>query len=157
MSSGKSEAIVNSLSALHDLEVSVRGSKIDEAQILMSKMYDILHWQIDASHVCFLIWRIKVITHSSLNYFQYSNKFTGTLNELLQVGKTMDTSSMFDLPIEMLAFLEGDISNPELYQYKLYEDTESRATTFAERVQYLQVTTRNVLQSSRINLFFYRR
>ena len=64
---------------------------------------------------------------------------------------------MFDLPIEMLAFLEGDISNPELYQYKLYEDTESRATTFAERVQYLQVTTRNVLQSSRINLFFYRR
>jgi hypothetical protein len=72
---------------------------------------------------------------------QHSNKFTGTLNELLQVGKTMDTSSMFDLPIEMLAFLEGDISNPELYQYKLYEDTEARATAFAERGQYLQVPT----------------
>lgn len=43
MSSGKSEAIVNSLSALHDLEVSVRGSKIDEAQILILKMYDVLH------------------------------------------------------------------------------------------------------------------
>jgi hypothetical protein len=52
---------------------------------------------------------------------------------------------MFDLPIEMLAFLEGDISNPELYQYKLYEDTEARATAFAERVQYLQVPTRKTL------------
>lgn len=55
---------------------------------------------------------------------------------------------MFDLPIEMLAFLEGEISNPELYQYKLYEDTEARATAFAERVQYLQVPIRKTLQSS---------
>ena len=46
---------------------------------------------------------------------------------------------MFDIPIEMLAFLEGDVSNPELYQYKLYEDAEARATAFAERVLYLQV------------------
>ena len=69
------------------------------------------------------------------------NKFTGNLNDLLQVGKAMDASSMFDVPIEMLAFLEGDISNPELYQYKLYEDTEARATKFAERVLYLQVNT----------------
>ena len=69
------------------------------------------------------------------------NKFTGNLNDLLQVGKAMDASSMFDVPIEMLAFLEGDISNPELYQYKLYEDTEARATSFAERVLYLQVNT----------------
>lgn len=51
----------------------------------------------------------------------------------------MDMSSMFDVPIEMLAFLEGDVSNPELYQYKLYEDTEARATAFAKRVLYLQV------------------
>lgn len=51
----------------------------------------------------------------------------------------MDMSSMFDVPIEMLAFLEGDISNPELYQYKLYEDTEERAIAFAKRVLYLQV------------------
>ena len=67
------------------------------------------------------------------------NRFTGSLNDLLQVGKAMDMSSMFDVPIEMLAFLEGDISNPELYQYKLYEDAEARATAFAERVLYLQV------------------
>ena len=73
--------------------------------------------------------------------FFVSNKFTGNLNDLLQVGKAMDASSMFDVPIEMLAFLEGDISNPELYQYKLYEDTEARATSFAERVLYLQVKT----------------
>lgn len=51
----------------------------------------------------------------------------------------MDMSSMFEVPIEMLAFLEGDVSNPELYQYKLYEDAEARATAFAERVLYLQV------------------
>ena len=57
----------------------------------------------------------------------------------MQVGKAMDMSSMFDMPIEMLAFLEGDISNPELYQRKLYEDTEVRATDFAKRVLYLQV------------------
>lgn len=49
---------------------------------------------------------------------------------------------MFDLPIELLAFLEGDISNPELYQYKLYEDMEARSTAFAERVLYLKVLTR---------------
>ena len=55
------------------------------------------------------------------------------------MGKAMDMSSMFDMPIEMLAFLEGDISNPELYQRKLYEDTEVRATDFAKRVLYLQV------------------
>ena len=67
------------------------------------------------------------------------NKFTGSLNDLLQVGKAMDMSSMFDVPIEMLAFLDGDISNPELYQHKLYEDTEVRATNFAKRVLYLQV------------------
>ena len=29
---------MNSLSALHDLEVSVRGSKIDDAQVLLTKM-----------------------------------------------------------------------------------------------------------------------
>ena len=46
---------------------------------------------------------------------------------------------MFDVPIEMLEFLEGDISNPELYQYMVYEDAEARATAFAERVLYLQV------------------
>ena len=62
------------------------------------------------------------------------------MDDLLQVGKAMDMSSMFDMPIEMLAFLEGDISNPELYQRKLYEDTEVRATDFAKRVLYLQVT-----------------
>ena len=39
MNSNRSEAIVNSLSALHDLEVSVRGTRIDDAQILMEKMY----------------------------------------------------------------------------------------------------------------------
>ena len=38
MSSNKSDAIINSLGALHDLEVSVRGTKIDDAQILMTKM-----------------------------------------------------------------------------------------------------------------------
>ena len=69
----------------------------------------------------------------------FRNRFTGSLNDLLQVGKAMDMSSMFDVPIEMLAFLEGDVSNPELYQYKLYEDAEARATAFAERVLYLQV------------------
>jgi hypothetical protein len=67
------------------------------------------------------------------------NRFTSSLNDLLQVGKTMDTSSMFDVPIEMLEFLEGDISNPELYQYMVYEEAEARATAFAERVLYLQV------------------
>jgi hypothetical protein len=58
---------------------------------------------------------------------------------MLQVGKAMDVSSMFEVPIEMLSFLDGEISNPELYQFKLYEDTEARANAFAERVLYLQV------------------
>ena len=77
----------------------------------------------------------SLITHSN----DLRNRFTGSLNDLLQVGKAMDMSSMFEVPIEMLAFLEGDVSNPELYQYKLYEDAEARATAFAERVLYLQV------------------
>ena len=67
------------------------------------------------------------------------NKLTDTLNGLMEVGRTMDESSMFAIPFDMLSFLDEDISNPELYQYKMYEETEAQATTFANRMNYLQV------------------
>ena len=67
------------------------------------------------------------------------NKFNDTLNGLLECGRTMDESSMFAVPIDMLSFLDGEISNPELYQYKLYEETEAQAVAYANRLNYLQV------------------
>ena len=75
------------------------------------------------------------------------NKLTETLNGLQEVGRTMDESSMFAVPIDMLSFLDENISNPELYQYKLYEETEAQATTFANRMNYLQVVKTECEQS----------
>ena len=75
------------------------------------------------------------------------NKLTDTLNGLMEVGRTMDESSMFAIPFDMLSFLDEDISNPELYQYKMYEETEAQATTFANRMNYLQVVKTECEQS----------
>ena len=66
------------------------------------------------------------------------NKFTETLNLLLESGRNMDESSMFPIPTDMLAFLDGETSNPELYQHKVYAEVEAKAQAYADRLNYLQ-------------------
>jgi hypothetical protein len=66
------------------------------------------------------------------------NKFAETLNQLLESGRNMDESSMFPIPTDMLAFLDGDTSNPELYQHKVYAEVETKAQAYADRLNYLQ-------------------
>ena len=52
----------------------------------------------------------------------------------------MNESSMFEIPIGLLAFMDGEINNPERYQYKVLEEVEASAISYANRVNYLQVT-----------------
>jgi hypothetical protein len=66
------------------------------------------------------------------------NKLTLALNSINEAGKGMDDLSLFPVPIDMLEFLDGDISNPELYQFKTFEENEDRAKKLSERLLYLQ-------------------
>ena len=70
----------------------------------------------------------------------HRNAFTDSLNQIIDEGRTMNESSMFEIPIGLLAFMDGEINNPERYQYKVLEEVEASAISYANRVNYLQVT-----------------
>jgi hypothetical protein len=68
-----------------------------------------------------------------------SNKITDSLNDIMQAGKTMDSSSMFPVPVEMLKFLDETSSNPEQYLYPHFVKVDGRTVDYAKRITYLQV------------------
>ena len=66
------------------------------------------------------------------------NAFASTLGTIHSSGKNMDQSSMLEVPVDLLAFLDGDVSNPELYLAKSMEDHEKLAESISRRVSYLK-------------------
>lgn len=66
------------------------------------------------------------------------NQFSGSLGVLFEAGRDMDQSSLLEIPLDMLSFLDGEISNPELYYYKAIEDAETHAMKLQNRIQHLQ-------------------
>jgi len=70
-----------------------------------------------------------------------STKFcalASSLEKLHRSGKNMDHSSLVEIPVELLEFLDGEVSNPELYQQKTLADHEYMAASLTRRIQYLQ-------------------
>jgi hypothetical protein len=79
-----------------------------------------------------------------------SSKFcalASSLEKLHRSGKNMDHSSLVEIPVELLEFLDGEIGNPELYQHKSLADHESMAASLSRRIQYLQGIKGNVASS----------
>ncbi len=72
--------------------------------------------------------------------FNFRNKFVDTLRCVFDEGSTMDESTIFPIPAELLVHIdtEGN-NNPDLYQHKLIEDCELRAETLSKKMIYLQV------------------
>lgn len=77
-----------------------------------------------------------------------STKFcalASSLEKLHRSGKNMDHSSLVEIPVELLEFLDGgDISNPEFYLHKSLVDHESMAASLTQRIQYLKGIKGNV-------------
>ncbi len=66
------------------------------------------------------------------------NAFASTLSNIHSAGKNMDQSSLLEIPVDLLDFLDGDVSNPELYLAKSMEDHEKLANSISRRVNYLK-------------------
>jgi len=66
------------------------------------------------------------------------NAFAGSLGPLFEAGRDMDQSSLLEIPLDMLTFLDGEKSNPEHYRYKALEDAEAHAVKLQNRIEHLQ-------------------
>lgn len=66
------------------------------------------------------------------------NTFAGSLGPLFEAGRDMDQCSLLDVPLDMLTFLDGEMSNPEHYKYEAIRDAESHALKLQNRVEHLQ-------------------
>ena len=60
--------------------------------------------------------------------------FSSSLQEVHRAGTLMDESMLLEIPLDMLAFLEEEVSNPDLYKYKALEDLESYASKINKRM-----------------------
>ena len=70
-----------------------------------------------------------------------SDKFNAVAESLQQIhraGRNMDHSSMLEIPVELLLFLEsGEVSNPDLYQQRSMDNHEKLANQLSDRLTYL--------------------
>jgi hypothetical protein len=66
------------------------------------------------------------------------NQFAGSLGALFEAGREMDQASLIEIPMDMLSFLDGDISNPELYYYHAIQEAEECCTKLQSRISHLQ-------------------
>ncbi len=68
-----------------------------------------------------------------------------SLQTLHSASKNMDHSTLVEIPVELLEFLDGDISNPDLYLVKSYEDHENLSEDFNRRLAYLRNIKKDVI------------
>eukprot|EP01032_Pedospumella_encystans_P020200 gene20200-22953_t len=55
-------------------------------------------------------------------------RFVDTLSTMFEEGRSMDESSMIQLPMDLFDHLDNPAANnPELFQVKMIEDAENRA------------------------------
>ena len=66
------------------------------------------------------------------------NLYAGSLGDLFEAGRDMDQASLLEIPIDMLSFLDGDTSNPELYYYHAIEEAEKNCLKVQNRMEHLQ-------------------
>jgi hypothetical protein len=65
------------------------------------------------------------------------------LSALHEEGRSMDESSMLQIPLELFDHLDSaDASNPELYQMKMMDDAESKASQVKQKISSLEVSSR---------------
>ena len=72
------------------------------------------------------------------------NQFAGSLGALFEAGREMDQASLIEIPMDMLSFLDGDISNPELYYYHAIQEAEF-CTKLLSRSSHLQTLRDQVI------------
>lgn len=84
------------------------------------------------------------------------NIFTDSLARVFQEGSTMDESTIFKVPLDLLEHmdLEGD-TNFDAYLKKLDNERETNAKVLADRVKYLQVC--NISCSVKYITYLFRR
>ena len=81
------------------------------------------------------------------------NAVAESLQHVHRAGKNMDHSSLLEIPIELLLFLEGgDVSNPDLYQQRSLDNHEKLANQLSDRVTYLQGLRASVLGQSSVQV-----
>ena len=66
------------------------------------------------------------------------NQFAGSLGALFEAGREMDQASLIEIPVDILSFLDGDVSNPELYYYHAIKEAEESCTKLQSRISHLQ-------------------
>ncbi len=73
------------------------------------------------------------------------NEFTKCLKAMHSAGKNLNDLTAISVPIDIFNFLDGEISNPDLYQHKSLEDIEAKARLVGDRIQYLETLKDNVM------------
>lgn len=66
------------------------------------------------------------------------NLFAGSLGQLFETGRAMDQASLLEIPLDMLTFLDGETSNPELYYWHAIEEAEASCAKLQSRLVHLQ-------------------
>ena len=85
---------------------------------------------------------IKLCICECSTFFTHAGraKFVDSVANVFEEGRSMDESSMIQIPMELFDHLDNpDVNNPELYQIKMIEDAESRANQLKTKLAYLDV------------------
>eukprot|EP01038_Epipyxis_sp_PR26KG_P004095 gene4095-5843_t len=76
------------------------------------------------------------------------NSFVESLQDLFSEGRSMDDSSFFPIPLDLLEHIDHvDSNNPELYQHKLFDDCELRAKKISDKINKLEELKTNISQN----------
>ncbi len=89
--------------------------------------------------------RCKTITSWSdiivLIEFVFRNKFIDSLAAMASEGNSMDESTIFQIPEGLLEHMDQiESNNPDLFVYKLLEESQAKADALSSRMSYLGVS-----------------
>jgi len=73
------------------------------------------------------------------------NEFAKCLKAMHSAGKNLNDITAISVPIDIFKFLDGEVSNPDLYQHKSLEDIEAKARLIGDRIQYLETLKDNIV------------
>ena len=65
------------------------------------------------------------------------NAFAISLRDVHSSGKTIDNSSLLEIPVDMLEYLGEDVTNPEMYQHAASKQYENKVKNVTKRLHYL--------------------
>jgi len=73
------------------------------------------------------------------------NELSKCLKAMHSTGKNLNDLTAISVPIDIFNFLDGEVSNPDLYQHKSLEDIEAKARLVGDRIQYLETLKDNIM------------